>query len=98
MQVPCLLHSRGSQVTGTHLHLKPTSSHAGASTAPEDEHTVSPKFALSHAGALSGEDAILGTLSLVVTVLCVHLSWLTFFSSVTPEESPCKLLGHRGFI
>lgn len=82
----------GSQVPGTHLHLKPTWSHAGASTGPEDEHTVSPRLALSHAGALSGEDTLLGTLSLVTIVACVHLSWLTFLSPVIPAESPGKLL------
>jgi hypothetical protein len=92
------LHSCGSQVTEAHLHLKPTHSHARANQVPEDVHTISPRFALSHDGALCGEDAFLGTLSLVAIVVCAHPSWLTFLSSVTPEERPCKLLGHRGFI
>lgn len=70
----------------------------GPAQVPEDAHTVSPRFALSHSGALCGEDTFLGTLRLVAIVVCIHLSWLTSLSSVTPEESPCKLLGHRGFI
>lgn len=60
--------------------------------------TVSPGFALSQAGALSGEDTFLGTLSLVASVVCAYLSWLPFLGSGTPEESPRKLLGHRGFL
>lgn len=54
------LHGCRSQVTGMYLHLKPTCSHAGPSTASEDEHTVSPGFALYHPRALSGEDTFLG--------------------------------------